>query len=135
MIIPACVIAGVVIVGDIAGTRADPAVGSIALARPKSSTFTVPSVADLDVRGLEIAMDDALLVRRFERLGDLLARSAAPRRRGWPARDPLRQILALDQFHDERAQIRCPSLSKVLQDHGCARCSGDSVTRGSGLRG
>ena len=28
--------------------------------------------ADLDVRRLEIAMDDALLVRRFERLGDLL---------------------------------------------------------------
>ena len=36
--------------------------------------------ADLDVGRLQIAMDDALLVRGFERLGDLLARSAAPRR-------------------------------------------------------
>ena len=38
--------------------------------------------ADLDVRGLQIAMDDALLVRGLERLGDLLARSAARRRAG-----------------------------------------------------
>jgi hypothetical protein len=43
-IIPACVMAGVVIVGDI-DTLADETCGSgsIALARPKSSTFTVPS--------------------------------------------------------------------------------------------
>ena len=39
----------------------------------------------LHVRGLEVAVDDALLVRLFERLGDLLARSRAPRRRA-PAR-------------------------------------------------
>ena len=36
--------------------------------------------ADLDVGGLEVAVDDALLVRGFERLGDLLSRSAALRR-------------------------------------------------------
>ena len=42
-IIPACVIAGVVMVGD-SDTLADVApVGSIAFASPKSSTFTVPS--------------------------------------------------------------------------------------------
>ena len=38
--------------------------------------------ADLDVRGLQVAVDDALLVRGLERLGDLPARSAAPRRAG-----------------------------------------------------
>ena len=38
--------------------------------------------AHLDVGRLQIAMDDALLVRRFERFGDLLSRSAAPRRSG-----------------------------------------------------
>jgi hypothetical protein len=43
----------------------------IALARPKSSTFTVPVGADLDVGRLEIAMDDALRVRGVERRGDL----------------------------------------------------------------
>ena len=46
--------------------------GSIAFANPKSSTFTVPSASDLDVRRLQIAMDDPLLMRSFERLGDLL---------------------------------------------------------------
>ena len=46
--------------------------GSIAFASPKSSTFTVPSESDFDVRGLEVAMDDALLVRRFEGVRDLL---------------------------------------------------------------
>ena len=50
----------------------DAPAGSCAFARPKSSTFTVPSGAHLDVGRLQIAMDDALLVRRFERLGDLL---------------------------------------------------------------
>ena len=55
-----------------ATSRVDPASSaSIAFARPKSSTLTVPSGAHLDVRRLQIAMDDALLVRRFERLGDL----------------------------------------------------------------
>ena len=49
-----------------------PRPASIAFARPKSSTFTVPSGAHLDVGGLQVAMDDALLVRGFERLGDLL---------------------------------------------------------------
>ena len=36
--------------------------------------------ADLDVRGLEIAMDDALLVRRFERLRQSASRAAGLRR-------------------------------------------------------
>ena len=79
-----------------AGARAGPE-ASIAFASPKSSTLTVPSRADLDVRGFEIAMNDALLVRGFERLGDLLrdgqrlieresrlARSAATDRRPRP---------------------------------------------------
>jgi hypothetical protein len=43
----------------------------IALARPKSSTFTVPVGADLDVGRLEIAMDDALGVCARQRLSDL----------------------------------------------------------------
>jgi hypothetical protein len=35
-----------------------------------SLPFDAP-LSQLDVRRLEIAMDDALLVRRFERVGDL----------------------------------------------------------------
>ena len=54
-------------------TRPDPTRlrRSRAFASPKSSTFTVPSSRDLDVRGLQVSMDDPLFVRRFERLGDL----------------------------------------------------------------
>ena len=50
-IIPACVIAGVVIVGggDMLGD--DATAGSIALASPKSSTFTVPSGRTLILAG------------------------------------------------------------------------------------
>ena len=63
---------GLVIVGD-CGTLGDIApVGSSAFANPKSSTFTGAVRADLDVRRLEVAVDDALLVRGFEGLGNLL---------------------------------------------------------------
>ena len=40
-------------------------------ARPKSSTLTVPCRRDLDVGGLEIAVDDAFFVRRLEGVRDL----------------------------------------------------------------
>ena len=46
-------------------------------------------------------MDDPLLVRRFERLGDLLRDGQRFVERDRAARDPLRQIVALDQFHHE----------------------------------
>ena len=49
-------------------------------------------------------MDDALLVRRFERVGDLLRDWQRFVERDRAARDPLRQILALDQFHHEGVQ-------------------------------
>ena len=101
-IIPACVIAGVVIVGDIDRLGDEPAAGSIAFARPKSSTFTVPSGAHLDVRGLQIAVNDALLVRGFERLGDLLRDGQRFVERNRAARDALREIVALDELHHER---------------------------------
>src|SRR5687768_13647744 len=69
---PIPVIAGLVIVGDCVRC-ASPVLptppASVSFARPKSSTFTVPS--GLDVRGLQIAMDDAVFVRRFERLDNL----------------------------------------------------------------
>ena len=40
-------------------------------AKPKSSTFTVPSGLILMFAGFQIAMHDALFVRRFEGVGDL----------------------------------------------------------------
>ena len=60
---------------------------------------------DLDVGGLQIAMDDAALVRRLERLGDLprdrqrLGERHA-RRRATALGDAV--SVALDQLHDQR---------------------------------
>ena len=58
--------------------------------------------ADLDVRGLQIAMDDAVFVRHFECRGDLFGDGERFVEGNWAAYDPLREVFALDQFHDER---------------------------------
>ena len=60
---------------------------------------------DLDVGRLQIAMDDALLVRRFERLGDLPRNRHRLVQRQRPAGDPIGQRLALDQFEDQRMRL------------------------------
>ena len=46
-------------------------------------------------------MNDALFVRRFERLGDLLRDGHRLVNRDRAVRDELRQVLAFDQFHHE----------------------------------
>ena len=56
----------------------------------------------LDVRGLEIAMNDPLFMRGFERLRDLLRDRQRLVDRDRPARNALRQVLALDEFHHQR---------------------------------
>ncbi len=87
-------------VGD-CDTPGDEAGGSIAFARPKSSTFTGAVGPHLDVRRFQIAVNDPLLVRRFERLRDLLRDRQRFVDRDRPARDSLREVFALDQFHHE----------------------------------
>ena len=76
---------------------------SIAFARPKSRTLTCRPAA-LDVRRLQIAVDDPLLVCGFERLGDLLRDRQRLVERMAPSADPLRQVLAIDELHDERRE-------------------------------
>jgi hypothetical protein len=58
---------------------------------------------DLDVGGLEVSVDDALLVRGFERIGDLTANLDRFADRQSAASDPLGQRLALDQFEHQCA--------------------------------
>ena len=58
--------------------------------------------ADFDVLRLQIAMDDAGFVRGLERVGDLLRDRQRVGQWHRAARDERGQILALDEFHDER---------------------------------
>src|SRR6266849_5190882 len=121
-IIPACVIAGVVIVGDIAS------VGSIAFVSPKSSTFAVPSLRTLTFAGLQIAMDDVLLVRRLQRLRDLLRVGECFVEWDRALRDALRQVVTLDEFHHEVCR------PADFSTHRSPRRGDDSATRGSSPR-
>ena len=66
-------------------------------------------------------MDDALLVRGFERLRDLPRdRQRFVERKSSPSRDPIGERLALDQLQDERAV-----LPRVSRDRKSRRCSDD----------
>ena len=58
------------------------AAAPVSCARPKSRIFTRPSLRDEDVLGLEVAVHDALVVRRRETARDLDARLDAPCARG-----------------------------------------------------
>ena len=73
------------------------------LREPEVQHLHGPVRAQLDVRGLQIAVDDALLVRGLERFGDLFRNRQRFVDRDRPARNALRQIVALDQFHHQRA--------------------------------
>ena len=101
-----------------------PASGRISLAMPKSSSLTTrlsPDGADEDVAGLEIAVDDALVVRRLQRRADrledlqhLAGREAAALGQDRPQVDPL------EQLHDvERTPV-----GERRRTRRCRRCSG-----------
>ena len=131
-IIPACVIAGLVIVGEFAsafpapGSRF-PAAGSNAFASPKSSTFTVPSSRTLMFAGFRsrwmmpcscaASSASAICARDRQRFVD------------WnrTARDALRQILAFDQLHHQRVRITAFLESVNVRDVRMVEC-------GEGLR-
>ena len=61
-------------------------------------------VSQLDIRRLQIAVNDSLVVRRFERIGDLprdLQRLADRQR---AAGDSLGEVLPFDQLHHQRGR-------------------------------
>ena len=60
-------------------------------------------VADLDIRRLEIAMNDPLLVRRLERVRDLTRKRECLSERNRPVGDALRERRALNELQHERA--------------------------------
>ena len=94
-----------VIVGDRGCSESDPMVPR---PRPKSSTFTHTVRADLDVGGLQVAVDDALFVRGVERRRRSGARCRWPR--AWRAPgfacgvQHVLERVAFDQLQHERAR-------------------------------
>ena len=72
------------------------------LREPEVQHLHRPVRAQLDVRRLEIAMDDALLVRGFKSFRDLFRYRQCFVERDRPASNALGQIVALDEFHHER---------------------------------
>ena len=74
-----------------------------AFASPKSSTFTVPSVASLMLAGFRSRWMMPCSCARVQRLGNLFRDRQRFVDRDRPACKALRQILALDQFHHQRA--------------------------------
>ena len=72
------------------------------LGEPEVEDLHGPVGPHLDVRGLQVAVDDSLLVRRLQRLGDLSRDGQRVADGDCATRDALRQILPLDQLHHER---------------------------------
>ena len=127
-ITPIWVMAGVVMVGDLDASAEVPA-GSIAFANPKSKHLHRPVRSDLDVRRLQIAVDDPLLVRRFERLRDLARDGQRLIEWNSALRDPIGQRWSFDELQYQSADTR-----QLLRDRRCRRCWDDSATRGLPLR-
>ena len=101
-------------------------VAAISLAMPKSSTLTKSAIAvardEEDVVGLEVAVDDAVRVRRRERAADAAAMcSARGERRARPrrARAAVPRLLALEELHDEVGRAR----RRARRSRGCRRCA------------
>jgi hypothetical protein len=80
-----------------------------------------------DVGGLEIAMDDAFVVRRFQRFRNLYGNRECFANRDRPARDTPRQVLSGDQLHGEGMDV-----ARLLKSEDL--CDVRVIERGEGLR-
>ena len=81
----------------------DAPAGSIAFARPKSSTFTVPSARTLMFAGFRSRWMMPCSCAASSASAICFAIGSASSSGIGAARDALRQVLALDEFHHERA--------------------------------
>jgi hypothetical protein len=79
------------------------AVRGIDSGKPKIEYFDDAIRGDLDVCRLEIAVDDAFLVRRIECVGKLMGDRQGLTKRYRPASHPIGHRFTVDQFKDQRA--------------------------------
>ena len=89
------IIAGLVTVGDAGGGNE--------LRQPEVQHFRRAVLPDLDVRRLQVAMDDAGVVRGGERHSELAGDLQRLVDRDRAQTDPVRQGRPLDEFEHERA--------------------------------
>ena len=119
-----------VIVGDC--VRSGRGVARAAFARPKSSTFTMPSGVILMLAGFRSRWTMPFSCAASS--ASAICRAMASASRRWPAcgpapRDPLGQRVALDQLHDQRADA-----VDVLEPVDRADVRDDSATPAAALR-
>jgi hypothetical protein len=91
------------------------------LGQPEVQYFHGVVGRDLDVAGLQIAMDDAAFVRSFEGGCYLLDDADGLVDRYGTASEPRRQIHAVDELHDERAILHTIDLRDVRMIEGRER--------------
>ena len=98
---PIWVIAGEVTVGELTTASGIRGVASN-LREPEVEDLDDAVGPDFDVRRLQVAVDDALLVRGLERVGDLPRDFEGFVGADRPAGDALGEILAFHELHHER---------------------------------
>ena len=76
------------------------------LRQPKVQHLHRAVVLDLDVGGLQVAVDDPLLVRRLQRIGDLFRDRQRLVDPECTSSDPIGERRSLHEFHDERGRAR-----------------------------
>ena len=87
--------------GEVRADAASPGRPFECFRQPEIQDLHRAVLAHLDVRRLEVAVNDALLVCGFHRRRDLPCDQQRVVHGNWAARDPLRQVLAVDEFHHE----------------------------------
>ena len=117
------------IVGDCDDVGRRGRAGSIAFARPKSSTFTVPSARTLMFAGFRSRWMIPCSCAASSASAICFAIGSASSSGIASARNALRQVVALDEFHHEGAHT-----AGFFEAVDAARCADDSARRASALR-
>ena len=97
------VVSGFISVGSSVEPEAPPSPAPVR-ASPKSRSFA-PGLRQHDVAGLEVAVDDALLVRGGERVGDLRPELHHLVERQRALLQAIRERLALEELHHQEVRV------------------------------